>query len=965
MDDKENTTFDCDILICGSSLQNTLLAAYFSINNYKVINIDKNPFYGDVNCSLNFNQFQDEKCRFKNFYDEYFPLSPRRNGNDVERIQNLKQIVHSYFQINNNKFNIDLNPKILYNDSNIEELLITLKAHIYITFVGVQYFYMTYHKASYNTLVEQTDMHNVKIPGNAPQNICANKGVHIPNTTHIQNLKNSSNNNNHEDENDLIVLKIPLNKTQVFLDKNLSLIEKRMIMNFIHKNIIHDKNYTFSNLSNYNFVKKANVTEQVVTLQSSILTVTKNNWGDSDRYDLPGDKKSENQIGNIPREREESENIPQANHADRANHDNHNNHDNHDNRQHNPHNHANCADHPEENANARIEDYLQSYNISGKLTDYVMYGIGLFDLEMEHCNNSDIPEYYLTGYTKAKRFIINKMEFLKRLHILVNSLNKFKHQNLCDSAFIYPSYGQNDIIYAISRVACLNNSVYMINRKIDDIIFSPFCDYGEEIIKNDNMAPLSNSVKIDSIVLDNGHIIRPKFVISSGSNINFYEMKKHLFCKKNSKKVKTLIKTNRLVVLSTYSLIGKNGLSFYIHKHPKLGHPEKRKINNLTNSVHILQLDYNSGSCPPGFFLTYFTYLEIVKEPIESTGIPNNLKEEKADGHNSVKNKHTPIDHKSPGFYFLFDVLKLFVKKHKDSSIPPADFHLPVNIPFNENFHSELVKFLRIQETEERSQSGKTEKRESPNEENAKIVEQTNDLPLRENTPNGEHKLNCHNEEQAPGDQKGEGTTGQEKTKRSNVERESFVKTFNDLLIKEGVIYCAYYEYEPTVYRKDTVKMINQNAQHYKKIFESIEEKIKEEQAHIRQDEANELDKANPSESDCCNTVDSGQHVINSDLTGKKNNQREKHNHEDKNTYTPSHSYKRIELEENKHICNLLFTNDTHNYPIYPLVEDVSTFFYIINKIHRTFISSNGSQTIYDNFGDKIKMLFSDINMST
>ncbi|VUZ94556.1 GDP dissociation inhibitor, putative [Plasmodium vivax] len=934
MDDKKNTTFDCDILICGTSLQNSLLAAYFSLNNYKVINIDKNKFYGDVNCSLNFNQFQDEKFQLKNFYEEYFPLSSSTNDSHVEKKKNLKQIIHSYFQINNNKFNIDLNPKILYNESNIVDLLVTLNAHTYISFVGIQYFYLTYHRVSYNPVVDQTDRQNVNVRRNAVKELDANKGGQPPITTHMQNM---SSKNNHEDENDLIVLKIPLNKSQVFLDTNLSLVEKRMIMNFIYKNIIHDKNYTFSNFSNYNFVKKANVTEQGGKIQRSEPTINKNEQGAPNRCAPLADRKDGPQNGDIPQGKGESQKDPRGNHADYADH----------------------ADH------ANIADYLQSYNISGKLTDYVMYGIGLFDLEMEHCNNGDISEYYLSGYTKAKRFIMNKMEFLQRLHILINSLNKFKQQNLFENAFIYPSYGQNDIIYAISRVACLNNSVYMINRKIDEVIFSPFCDYLEGSTKNDDVAPGTTSAKVDAVVLDNGHIIRPKFVISSGSNLNFYDMKKHLLCKKNSKKAKTMIKTNRLVVLSTYSLIGKNGLSFYIHKQPKLGKQQKGKINNLSNSVHILQLDYNSGSCPPGFFLTYFTYLEIVKEPVKLTDIPTNWKEKEANRDNPEKNKDSPTNQKPLNFCFLFDVLKLFVKKHKGSSSPPADSQLPVNIPFNESFHSALVDFFSICEAQEGSHSGKTDKREFPNEENEKIEDQTGGLPLRGNTPNGEHELNGYPDEQAPGDQTGEATHSQEQPKRDNAEKESFVKTFNNLLTKEGVIYCAYYEYEPTVYRKDTVKMVNQNAEHYRKIFESIEERIKEERADVRQKGENELDRTNPPESDRCSTVDNRNNISNGDPTGNKINQVEENKHEHKNTCTPPLTCKRIELDENKHICNLLFTNDTHNYPIYPLIEDVSTFFYIINKIHRTFISPNTSQTIYDTFGDKIRTMFSEHTAGT
>ncbi|GAW80074.1 GDP dissociation inhibitor [Plasmodium gonderi] len=951
MDDKKIRTFDCDILICGTSLLNSLLSAYFSINNYKVINIDKNKYYGDVNCSLNFSQFQDEKNKLKNFYEEYIPLSPCENNDSIEKKKKLEKIIHSYFQIYNNKFNIDINPKILYNESNLIDLLIKLNAHTYISFVGIQHFYLSYQRVNNTCTIDVTDKEKINGPKIEPRERDNNKNDTNDITSHIQNI---SNNNDYQNENDLILLKIPLNKSQVFLDTNLSLIEKRMIMNFIYKNIIHDKNYTFSNFSNYNFTRKPNIEQYGGLCQSSEIITSETMQEPLNNHLFKGEKKEDNKDTDMQHEKrkvQQNQNTKLINHTELS----------------------------EQFANVNISDYLKLYNISGKLIDYLIYGIGLFDLDLRQCNNKQISEYYLSGYTKSKNFIMNQKEFLQRLHILINSLNKFKMQNLFENAFIYPSYGLNDIIYAISRVACLNNSIYMINRKIQNIIYSPIFHNTEDKIMNDDMIHSFTSTKIKEIILDNGYIIRPRFVISSGSNINFCEMKKYLLCKKKNikkvKKGKTLVKTYRLMVLSTYSLIGKQGISFYIHKHQNLEEEQKKKFDNLSNSIHILQLDYNSGSCPPGFFLTYFTYLEIKKEVNNIPKAPIDLK--KVKGENShdnpyEKNKSNPKNQKPLNFSLLFDVVKLFIKKHKVNNIPPADSNLPLKIPLNEYFHNIIAEFFSTSETEERSNMRLTDKGESLNEDTIKKkVQQINDPSYTrgniqssgkfQNIHKDEHTNNCHKEEPVQNNQTEEVTNSPEQKKHKNIEVDAFVKSLNDLLTKEGVIYCAYYEYEPTIYRKDTIKIINENVKHYEKIFQLIEKNIKVEHQDICENTMNELHKNNATDGGDTNIADYVGNIMNGDDNrtnfnkGKKENIFEYH---DQNNHPRTNGF--VHLDENKHICNLLFTNDIHNYPIYPLIEDVSMFFYIINKIHRTLILSSSSQTIYDTFSNMIKKMFND-----
>ncbi|SCN45274.1 GDP dissociation inhibitor, putative [Plasmodium malariae] len=909
MEDREITTFNCDILICGTSLLNSLLSSYFSINNYKVINIDKNNYYGDVNCSLNFNQFQEQKVNLENFYEEYLPFSSNiQDEVGGEKKKLMEEIIQNYFQLNNNKFNIDLNPKILYNESNIVSLLVSLNAHTYVNFVGIQHFYLTSKKDNTNqTIITNSEKTQVS---NTQKEKHKNKTVENMNETCVHSLSTIDD----EKEDNLILLKIPLNRSQVFLDNNLNLSEKRMIMNFIYKNIVHDKNYTFSNFSNYNFVKKANVTQQEFLLQNNESVSSKIIRNTADNYIYEKGK-------NVCNKKEPFQHEEQI---------------------------------EEKCLNVSICEFLKSYNINDKITDYIIYGIGLFDLELGYRNDRSISQYYLSGYTKDKMFVMNKGEFLQRLHILVNSLNKFKLQNLFENAFIYPSYGLNDIIYAISRVASLNNSIYMINRKIKNIILSDFYINNVGRIENNNnnnnnTFSFHTSSKIKEIVLDNGHIIRPNFVISSGSNINFYEMKKYLFCKNKSNKAprkeKIQIKTNRLVVLSTYSLIGKNGLSFYIHKQPKMeqqqekeGGQKKKEFYNMNCSVHILQLDHSSGSCPLGFFLTYFTYLEIEKKQNQASNISNNGKNE------DTKNQ------KPLNFMLLFNVLKLFVKKHRFISNTSVDSYLPVKIPFDEQILNKIADFFSTQKTQNIISKEEVIKvRETENEENNQKNNQKNDLKSEVINM----KLQKESIKNGP---KQDGGNERKQAQFNETKRQSSIKAFNDLLTNEGIIYYAYYEYKPVVYRKDTIKLINQNVQNYRKIFENIK-KLKEQNQKQKLEQKQEMcenqkNEVNKRKVNCNNNSDI------SETTNKTNENKDANIHERNNNCNLSYSNQLIGIDENKNICNLLFTNDIHNYPIYPLIEDISMFFYIINKIHNTFFQSHHGQTIYDTYTDVIKTFF-------
>ncbi|KOB88012.1 hypothetical protein PFDG_04505 [Plasmodium falciparum Dd2] len=350
MDEKNNKLFECDILICGTSLLNTLLSVYFSIKNYNVINIDKNNYYGDYNGSLNFCQFQNEHNELENFYYEFLPFS---NLTQIKK-KELQDIVQNYMKINNNKFNIDINPKIIYNESNIVNLLVSLNAHTYISFLGPN------QSLAEDSQKVKGSLREIKERGTQQQN---NNGNNNNDDNNDNKYDNDDNNDNKYDNN----------------------------YNKYDNNNNNNININYNNINNNN--------------------INKNNF-------------------TIP---------------------------------------------PHDDENVNIINYLNTFNITDKISDYIIYGIGLFDLDLGYCKHvHNIPEYYLSGFSKETKYVLNKNEFLKRLHILVNSLNKFKLQNLFENAFIYPSYGLNDIIYALSRVACLNDSIYMINRKIKHITYSNY-----------------------------------------------------------------------------------------------------------------------------------------------------------------------------------------------------------------------------------------------------------------------------------------------------------------------------------------------------------------------------------------------------------------------------------------------------------------------------------------------------------
>ncbi|ETB58805.1 hypothetical protein YYC_03582 [Plasmodium yoelii 17X] len=925
MDDKNSTVFNCDVLICGTSLLNSLLSVYFSLKGYKVINIDKNNYYGDVNCSLSFNQFQDEKNNLHNFYEEYFPFYKINNSQEESEKQKrktqkekLEEIIKNYFQINNNKFNIDINPKILYNESDIVNLLLNLNAHTYISFVGMQHFYLSHTNDEH----KENDLNT--------------------NDNKNQNYDEQTNNTftNNEKQSDLIILKIPLNKSQVFLDPNLTLIEKRMIMNFIYKHIIHDKNYTFSRFSNYNFIKTEN------TLQNNQLPI-KNNY----EHNKPDDP-NKNCVNNETLKREINEN---NNIEDKT---------------------------KEHDENINILDYLKAYKITDKLTDYVIYGIGLFEFEIEKTNEKNISEYYLNGFTKEKKFIMNKREFMQRLHILINSLNKFKLQNFFENAFIYPSYGLNDIIFSMSRVSCLNNAIYMINRKIKNINYSKFHTQTNSIEINnkyndndDNCLPTLS--QINEVILDNEYVIKPKFVISSGSNINFHEIKKFLFSSPKKKinsyssnqndninnnsnnKFRTQIVTSRLIVLSTYSFLGKDGVSFFIHKDKNNKYKKQTNSNNINTNVHILQLDYSSGSCPPGFFLTYFTYLEIIEEQKITNNklinLPNNINNDQIND----KKSDTHIKNQKPlNYLLLFDVLKLFIKKSKGLSNSHVDQYLSAKNVYNDDYYGIMNKISDYFSNEFANNNNCayefTKLGSAKNEEKKEAVNCSSYQQSDVNNVNNVNDANDVNNIYDPYSQNSKTVEN-----KQNEKKNFFLNSFNNLLKTEGIIYCAYYEYKPVIYRKDTIKLINHNIELYKKIFENVEKNITDAHKNIELVEKKQSTLNYATEDENKNTESSEKKSVHVNYNEKNdlniNNQENIKQNKSCDDLNKTNIY---QLDENAKICNLLFTNDIHNYPIYPLVEDVSTFFYIINKLNNNFSQSDYYQTTYDTFANMIKTYF-------
>lgn len=119
-----------DVLICGTGLINSILAAALSWQGTSVLHIDSNPYYGDDSATLTIEQIKNwfigskfNKTGFKNYKNIHLYI----NDND--------------FNIVSKDYGIDLSPKILFPRSSLLDLLIKSRVYHYLEFQSLSNFH--------------------------------------------------------------------------------------------------------------------------------------------------------------------------------------------------------------------------------------------------------------------------------------------------------------------------------------------------------------------------------------------------------------------------------------------------------------------------------------------------------------------------------------------------------------------------------------------------------------------------------------------------------------------------------------------------------------------------------------------------------------------------------------------------------------------------------------------------------
>jgi RAB protein geranylgeranyltransferase component A len=136
---------DCDVLICGTGLIESILAAALSWQGSKVLHIDSNNYYGDNFATLTIEQI-------KNWF-----INSKLNKTGFKTYKNIKlDINDTDFKIISRDYGIDLSPKILFTKSNLLDLLIKSRVYHYLEFQSLSNFH-TFEDNSLGKLVSSKE----------------------------------------------------------------------------------------------------------------------------------------------------------------------------------------------------------------------------------------------------------------------------------------------------------------------------------------------------------------------------------------------------------------------------------------------------------------------------------------------------------------------------------------------------------------------------------------------------------------------------------------------------------------------------------------------------------------------------------------------------------------------------------------------------------------------------------------
>lgn len=136
---------ECDVLICGTGLIESILAAALSWQGSKVLHIDSNPYYGDNSATLTIEQI-------KNWF-----INSKLNKTGFKNYKNIKLDINEHdFKIVSRDYGVDLSPKVLFTKSNLLNLLIKSRVYHYLEFQSLSDFH-TFEDNSFGKLVSSKE----------------------------------------------------------------------------------------------------------------------------------------------------------------------------------------------------------------------------------------------------------------------------------------------------------------------------------------------------------------------------------------------------------------------------------------------------------------------------------------------------------------------------------------------------------------------------------------------------------------------------------------------------------------------------------------------------------------------------------------------------------------------------------------------------------------------------------------
>lgn len=123
----ESIPDQCDVVIAGTGLIESILAAALAWQGSNVLHIDANNYYGDNTATLTIDQL-------KNWVQKV-------NNNEVDGFKNALLYIPSGNELKSRDFGIDLTPKILFAKSDLLSLLIKSRVYKYLEFLPLSSFH--------------------------------------------------------------------------------------------------------------------------------------------------------------------------------------------------------------------------------------------------------------------------------------------------------------------------------------------------------------------------------------------------------------------------------------------------------------------------------------------------------------------------------------------------------------------------------------------------------------------------------------------------------------------------------------------------------------------------------------------------------------------------------------------------------------------------------------------------------